>query len=70
MWQEVQDGTADITTISRLNGKTSVSISVTKQSDGNAVDVSKRFKKIAKLVSDYKTSIEISNCNGLFNLYT
>jgi HAE1 family hydrophobic/amphiphilic exporter-1 len=52
---EVQDGTADITTISRLNGKTSVSISVTKQSDGNAVDVSKQVqKKIAKLVADYK----------------
>lgn len=52
---EVQDGTADITTITRLNGSTSVGLSVVKQGDGNAVEVSKLVKgKLAKLTEEYQ----------------
>lgn len=37
---EVQDGHTDYTTITRLDGTTSVGILVSKQSDANSVDVS------------------------------
>ncbi|HUI66021.1 MAG TPA: efflux RND transporter permease subunit [Bacteroidota bacterium] len=37
---EVQDGQKEYTTLSRINGKTSVGILVQKQSDANSVDVS------------------------------
>ena len=38
---EVEDGEKDLTTISRINGITSVGVLVQKQSDANSVDVSK-----------------------------
>jgi len=51
---EVEDGQEDITTTSRINGKTSVGISILKQSDANVVAVSKLVKeKIPQLERDY-----------------
>ncbi len=51
---EVQDGQKEYTNISRINGKTSVGMLVQKQSDANAVEISKLVRKeIAKLETEY-----------------
>lgn len=51
---EVQDGQKDYTTISRINGKTSVGILVQKQSEANSVDVSSLVRQeIPKIEADY-----------------
>ncbi|HOY07444.1 MAG TPA: efflux RND transporter permease subunit [Saprospiraceae bacterium] len=69
---EVEDGTADISTISRLNGEASVGLSVVKQNDGNAVEVSKLVKeKMAKLSEEYKDAnlkFEIASDSSTFTL--
>lgn len=69
---EVQDGTADVSTISRLNGETSVGLSVVKQSDGNAVEVSKLVQeKMAQLTEEYKDvnlKFEIAQDSSTFTL--
>jgi len=51
---EVQDGRAEITQVARLNGVPVVGILIKKQSDANAVDVSRKLKDTFKnLESDY-----------------
>jgi HAE1 family hydrophobic/amphiphilic exporter-1 len=42
---EVQDGKKDFTTLSRINGVTSVGMLIQKQSDANSVDVSSNVRK-------------------------
>jgi HAE1 family hydrophobic/amphiphilic exporter-1 len=42
---EVEDGIQEYTSLSRINGKTSVGITVLKQSDANAVEVSRLVRK-------------------------
>lgn len=52
---EVQDGQRDYVNISRINGKTSIGIYVQKQSDANAVAVSKLVRaEIVKLQDEHK----------------
>ena len=41
---EIEDGLKDYTTISRLNGKSSIGINIIKQTDANAVEVCSRVK--------------------------
>ncbi len=69
---EVEDGIADLTTISRLNEEASVGMSVVKQSDGNAVEVSKLVKeKMAKLSNEYRDvnlKFEIASDSSTFTL--
>lgn len=52
---EVQDGRKDYTLINRVNGVTSVGIQVVKQSDANAVSVSKLVRQeLKKIQEEYK----------------
>jgi len=52
---EIEDGTKDPVSISRINGVTSIGLLVQKQTDANAVDVSRLVKKeLAKIEKDYK----------------
>ncbi len=52
---EVADGTKEASTISRLNGKTSIGVLIQKQIDANAVEVSKNVRKeLAAIQNDYK----------------
>jgi HAE1 family hydrophobic/amphiphilic exporter-1 len=52
---EVQDGIKDYTQINRINGVTSVGITVVKQSDANAVAVSKLVRaELLKIQDEYK----------------
>ncbi len=54
---EVQDGQKEYSQISRLDGKTSIGILVSKQSDANTVDVSKLVRQeIPKIEQLYKAS--------------
>lgn len=51
---EVEDGQADYTKISRLNGITSIGVLVSKQTDANSVDVSKLVRdELPKIQKDY-----------------
>lgn len=51
---EVEDGTADYSKISRLNGITSIGVLVSKQTDANSVDVSALVRaEIPKIEKDY-----------------
>ncbi len=51
---EVDDGQKDVTTINRINGMPSVGILVQKQTDANAVDVSRLVRKeIKNMESDF-----------------
>lgn len=70
---EVQDGNRDRTTISRLNGTTSVGILIQKQSDANAVDVSALVREeLAKMEADYKEEaslkFDIAQDGSLFTI--
>jgi hydrophobic/amphiphilic exporter-1 (mainly G- bacteria), HAE1 family len=69
---EVQDGTADVSFITHLNGNSSVGISVIKQSDGNAVEVSKlvhdKIDKLIKEYSDINLQFIISSDQSIFTL--
>ena len=52
---EVEDGIQDYKSISRINGKNSVGITILKQSDANAVEVSKLVKdEIQQLEAQYR----------------
>jgi hydrophobic/amphiphilic exporter-1 (mainly G- bacteria), HAE1 family len=69
---EVNDAANEPSTISRLNGKTSVGISITKQSDGNAVALSKlAIKKLDEITNEYKSNnlkFEIAADTSVFTL--
>ncbi len=52
---EVQDGQKDYTTLSRINGITSVGLLIQKQNDANAVEVSSAIKaELPKIEKDFK----------------
>ncbi len=54
---EVEDGFKEITTLTRVNGRSAVGIMVMKQSDANTVDVSRLTRAaLSKLEMLYKTS--------------
>jgi HAE1 family hydrophobic/amphiphilic exporter-1 len=52
---EVADGDAETATMNRNNGKSSIGVLVQKQSDANAVEVSKKVRaEIAKIQEEYR----------------
>ncbi len=52
---EVQDTQKKATDISRLNGKSSIALSITKRNDANSVEVSKKVRaELAELSEQYK----------------
>lgn len=69
---EVYDTKEETETISRINGKPSLGITISKQVDGNAVEVSEKvMKKIAVLEEIYKDDnlkFEIANDSSIFTL--
>ncbi|UBM59130.1 efflux RND transporter permease subunit [Marinilongibacter aquaticus] len=69
---EVVDGTEDYTYISRLNGGNSVGLSIVKQSDGNAVEVSElvhaELDKLSKEYAQENLQFEISSDTSTFTL--
>ena len=69
---EVVDGTGDMITTSRINGKTSVGLLVQKQSDANAVEVSHlvraELSKIEKDNKDIHLNFDIAQDGSLFTI--
>ena len=69
---DVQDGVKDPELLSRVDRKESIAINLQKQTDANAVDVSKEAKKvIAQLEQDYKPyglKLAIANDTSDFTL--
>jgi len=69
---EVYDTKKETETISRINGKPSLGITISKQSDGNTVEVSKNVQlKIAELEERYASDnlkFEIANDSSVFTL--
>jgi len=69
---EVYDTRKEVETISRINGKPSLGITISKQSDGNTVEVSEKvMAKIAELeekYKDYNLKFEVANDSSIFTL--
>lgn len=69
---EVYDTKKEITTISRINGDPSMGITISKQSDGNTVEVSAQVqKKLTELEEQYAAQnlkFEIANDSSVFTL--
>lgn len=69
---EVEDGRKDYSQISRIDGKTSIGILVSKQSDANSVDVSalvrNEIPKIEAQYSDIKLKFDIAQDGSTFTL--
>jgi HAE1 family hydrophobic/amphiphilic exporter-1 len=69
---EVEDGRKDPTSISRINGLTSVGILVQKQSDANAVNVCKLIREeLSKLEKDYSgigLKFDVAQDSSLFTI--
>jgi HAE1 family hydrophobic/amphiphilic exporter-1 len=69
---EVVDGQKEYTNINRINGKTSIGLFVSKQSDANAVTVSELVRKeLTKIEKDYeyvKLKFDISQDLSLFTI--
>ena len=69
---EVNDTKKDISTISRINGRNSLGVSITKTSDGNTVEVSEQVqKRLRELETEYAASnmkFEIANDSSVFTL--
>ncbi|HTP79755.1 MAG TPA: efflux RND transporter permease subunit [Bacteroidota bacterium] len=67
---EVQDGQKDYTTLSRINGLTSVGILIQKQNDANSVEVSDLVRaelpKIEKTYSDMNLRFDIAQDGSTF----
>ena len=69
---EVLDATKDITTISRINGISSIGLTISKQSDGNTVEVADQVKNIiTRIEADYKDKdikIAVAQDSAIFTL--
>ncbi|WP_158976956.1 efflux RND transporter permease subunit [Cellulophaga sp. L1A9] len=69
---EVYDTTKDVTTISRIDGISSIGLTISKQSDGNTVqvaeDVRKELKKIEAEYADEELKIAIAQDSSVFTL--
>ncbi|MGE5342141.1 MAG: efflux RND transporter permease subunit [Candidatus Omnitrophota bacterium] len=69
---EVQDTIKEYTNIGRLNGKSAVGILIQKQSDANAVEVSKRVRaELARLETEYRQTglkFEVSSDSSTFTI--
>ncbi|AFM03029.1 cation/multidrug efflux pump [Bernardetia litoralis DSM 6794] len=69
---EVYDTKKETTTISRINGKTSLGIEITKQSDGNTVEVSKqvreRLETLKTEYADINLDFTIASDSSIFTM--
>lgn len=69
---EVQDAVAERTTLNRINGVSSIGLLIQKQSDANAVDVSKKVKeeieKIEKTYATNKVKFSIASDSSTYTL--
>ena len=69
---EVLDTQKEITTISRINGISSIGLTISKQSDGNTVQVAEDIKKIiSKIENDFKDKnikITLAQDSSVFTL--
>ena len=69
---EVQDGEKEFTTISRINGKTSLGVLVQKQSDANSVDVStivrEELPKIEQTYANIGLHFDVAQDGSTFTL--
>jgi hydrophobic/amphiphilic exporter-1 (mainly G- bacteria), HAE1 family len=69
---EVEDGIAEIKTMSRINGIPSIGIGILKQADGNAVKVSslvrEELKKLERQYSNIQLKFDIAHDQSLFTL--
>jgi HAE1 family hydrophobic/amphiphilic exporter-1 len=69
---EVEDGIAEIKTMSRINGVPSIGIAILKQADGNAVRVSslvrEELKKLEKQYADIDLKFDVAHDQSVFTL--
>ncbi|WP_339887119.1 efflux RND transporter permease subunit [uncultured Flavobacterium sp.] len=69
---EVYDTTKDVTTISRIDGISSIGLTISKQSDGNTVqvaeDIRKEIKKIEAEYADKNLKIAVAQDSSVFTL--
>ncbi|MEE9904766.1 MAG: efflux RND transporter permease subunit [Chlorobium sp.] len=69
---EVRDGFRDVTTLTRINGRSAVGLMIMKQSDANTVDVSRlvreRIKTLESLYSDENLRFDIAQDASTFTL--
>jgi hydrophobic/amphiphilic exporter-1 (mainly G- bacteria), HAE1 family len=69
---EVEDGTAELKTISRINGIPSVGIAILKQSDGNSVKVSQlvreELKNLERQYASINLKFDIAQDQSIFTL--
>ncbi len=69
---EVEDGIKEHANINRINGKTSVGVLLMKQTDANAVEVSKLVRaEISKIENDYKdkdVKFDVAQDGSLFTI--
>lgn len=69
---EVEDGLKDKTTLNRINGLNSIGLIIQKQTDANAVEVSKRvreqLKEIEKLYAAEEVQFNIANDGSVYTL--
>jgi len=68
---EVQDAHKDFSTMNRVNGVTSIGVLVQKQSDANAVNVSRFVREeIKNIENDYKNeNVKFVYCTGRLSIY-
>ena len=69
---EVEDGIAEIKTMSRINGIPSIGIAILKQADGNAVRVSslvrEELKKLEQQYSNIQLKFDVAHDQSVFTL--
>jgi len=69
---EVEDGIEEKTTLNRINGHTSIGLIIQKQTDANAVDVSKKVHEqistIEKMYADEGVKFSIANDSSVYTL--
>jgi hydrophobic/amphiphilic exporter-1 (mainly G- bacteria), HAE1 family len=69
---DVVDGTAEQTTLNRINGENSIGIIIQKQSDANTVSVCKQVKQqlslLEKQYADYNLKFNIGTDNSTYTL--
>jgi HAE1 family hydrophobic/amphiphilic exporter-1 len=69
---DVEDGIAEITTLNRINGRSSIGMVIQKQADANAVDVSRQVRKeivnIERMYKDNGVKFSIANDSSTYTL--
>ncbi|MCC9135045.1 efflux RND transporter permease subunit [Pontibacter silvestris] len=69
---EVVDGVAERTTLNRINGRSSIGLSIQKQTDANAVEVSRLVKvqiaEIERMYADQNLKFSIASDSSVYTL--